>query len=453
MSSFKLSPDQEMSIFTFKDFIEDKSKIEYLLEGHAGSGKTTILKMYIDILRRKKIPFTLCAPTHRAKMVLQDRTKCLAFTLHSLLSMKPNIDIFNLDLAYLKFKSGGSKEFPTNGVVICDEASMINDELYDLILQYAKLTKTKIVFVGDKAQLQAVGDKKISKVFDVKNKGILTEIHRQDKDNDIFGVLNYLRANPIYDWTLYNDLDSVKIIDSPQEYLKIVVEESKEMIKREDVNYCKVLAFRNVNVQGINKHIRNHLFENVNQFNIGEILTGYDNFEYNNYTFYNSSDYVVVDVHDKELMIPNFGSKMKGYNVKLFDPIFNLTANVFVVSIYKNDMNELKRLTQFIERVRQEAIILKQNNRYYQSKNAWKVYFKTINSFAIMKNLLLDGRIIKKKTFDWGYSSTIHKVQGVTLDNVYIDMSDVLRCKDREQLRQLQYVSMSRTTNKVNLFI
>ena len=70
-----------------------------------------------------------------------------------------------------------------------------------------------------------------------------------------------------------------------------------------------------------------------------------------------------------------------------------------------------------------------------------------------MKNLLLDGRIIKRKTFDWGYSSTIHKVQGVTLDNVYIDMSDVSRCRDREQLRQLQYVSMSRTSNEVNLFI
>ena len=38
-------------------------------------------------------------------------------------------------------------------------------------------------------------------------------------------------------------------------------------------------------------------------------------------------------------------------------------------------------------------------------------------------------------------------MQGSSITNVYIDMKDILRCKDEEELRQLQYVGLSRTSN------
>lgn len=45
----------------------------------------------------------------------------------------------------------------------------------------------------------------------------------------------------------------------------------------------------------------------------------------------------------------------------------------------------------------------------------------------------------------------ICKKQGLSINNVFIDMKDINLCKDLEELRQLQYVSVSRTRNNVNI--
>ena len=42
-------------------------------------------------------------------------------------------------------------------------------------------------------------------------------------------------------------------------------------------------------------------------------------------------------------------------------------------------------------------------------------------------------------------------MQGSSITNVYIDMKDIFRCKDEEELRQLQYVALSRTKNNIYL--
>lgn len=40
-------------------------------------------------------------------------------------------------------------------------------------------------------------------------------------------------------------------------------------------------------------------------------------------------------------------------------------------------------------------------------------------------------------------------MQGSSITNVYIDMKDILKCRDEEELRQLQYVAISRTKNNI----
>jgi hypothetical protein len=40
-------------------------------------------------------------------------------------------------------------------------------------------------------------------------------------------------------------------------------------------------------------------------------------------------------------------------------------------------------------------------------------------------------------------------MQGSSITNVYIDMKDILKCRDEEELRQLQYVALSRTKNNI----
>ena len=51
------------------------------------------------------------------------------------------------------------------------------------------------------------------------------------------------------------------------------------------------------------------------------------------------------------------------------------------------------------------------------------------------------------------YESNItEEQQGSSINNVFIDMDNVFQCKDKEELRQLQYVSVSRSKNNVYMY-
>ena len=68
-----------------------------------------------------------------------------------------------------------------------------------------------------------------------------------------------------------------------------------------------------------------------------------------------------------------------------------------------------------------------------------------INSFASPIDMYYDGRLIRKKSFDYSYAITTHKSQGSSLDNVLVDMRNINSCSDENVRRQLQYVALSRT--------
>merc|ERR1711879_130224 len=50
------------------------------------------------------------------------------------------------------------------------------------------------------------------------------------------------------------------------------------------------------------------------------------------------------------------------------------------------------------------------------------------------------------------FSSTINKSQGITCDNVFIDVRDVSRCRDANQLARLLNVGASRARKRVVMF-
>ena len=72
-------------------------------------------------------------------------------------------------------------------------------------------------------------------------------------------------------------------------------------------------------------------------------------------------------------------------------------------------------------------------------------------SYCINNYSFLDNRCIAKKDFDLGYCSTVHKLQGSSVENICIDLPNIKECKDKLVRRQLEYVAFSRTRH--NAFI
>lgn len=116
-----------------------------ILNGFAGSGKTYSTKGIINMLKDNNKSFRLFSPTGRAAKVLHENTKESASTIHRGLGyIPPNTWTFN-------------KEQPLMcDIVIVDEFSMVDIWLFKKLLDAIDFKHTKLLMIGDNAQLPSV---------------------------------------------------------------------------------------------------------------------------------------------------------------------------------------------------------------------------------------------------------------------------------------------------------
>ncbi|MDP1579507.1 MAG: ATP-dependent RecD-like DNA helicase [Candidatus Didemnitutus sp.] len=115
-----------------------------ILTGGPGTGKTTILRALVEILKAKKTRVTLAAPTGRAAQRLASTTGGFASTIHRLLKFENG-----------SFTVNESRPLATDFLIV-DEASMLDVRLAAALLQ-AVPTRAHLLLVGDIDQLPSVG--------------------------------------------------------------------------------------------------------------------------------------------------------------------------------------------------------------------------------------------------------------------------------------------------------
>lgn len=449
--------EQLQALELLEDFTKS-NQTTITLSGSAGTGKTSLVIEYLDYLDDENISYILAAPTHKAKLVLEALTGQGAFTVHQLLSLQPNLDIFELDFRELDFFSNSDSnhpnQIPYRGVIIIDEASMINDDLFEFIIDCAKRSESKVVWVGDEKQLQPVKSDKLSKVFSLDNKILLTKIYRQKEDSPVLDILAELREHPLSHFEPCKGReDSIYTFNNAMDFMRSSRNILKETVFTGNVLNAKILAFTNARVKALNMASRKLIFgeESKNEFNIGEIITGYDNFQYESAQFYNSLDYVIRNSPVMEnKVLPYFNKPLVGFTLDLYDTVYKNVNKVFVLSKY-NDPDNLDNLAKLLEQTRQHAVMLKKSGK--SASLMWSKYYTLMGSFATTFDLFCDNRVIKKKTFDYGYALTVHKSQGSSFNTVFVDIANINACPDTKVLRQLQYVSISRTKGDVYLLV
>ena len=131
-----------------------------VLCGRAGTGKTSVLKVFLKGLEslEGKRPILLLAPTGKARVRLMDRTKRDdgsvrdAYTIHQFLMRHGWLNAGNF---VLKLQGGQQHGAPT---VIIDEASMIPTDLLGVLFRAMDLNKVRrLILVGDPNQLPPIG--------------------------------------------------------------------------------------------------------------------------------------------------------------------------------------------------------------------------------------------------------------------------------------------------------
>ena len=127
------------------------NELECLLEGPAGTGKTYLVNIFLNEVVKKTNCIT--APTHKALRVLETRVGKKGVTLQSLHGLKPNMDLANFNIQHPQFDPLATPKIQNYSLVIIDEASMINADLFQLNHDKAKEHRTKILYLGDRYQL------------------------------------------------------------------------------------------------------------------------------------------------------------------------------------------------------------------------------------------------------------------------------------------------------------
>lgn len=126
-----------------------------ILTGGAGTGKTSVLKVFLQELQNAegRHPIALLAPTGKARVRLSTKTGRNAMTIHQFLLRQGWLmpDVFALKTASTE------KPFPATTVVI-DECSMIPTDLFGTLLRALDMgSVTRLILVGDPNQLPPIG--------------------------------------------------------------------------------------------------------------------------------------------------------------------------------------------------------------------------------------------------------------------------------------------------------
>ena len=162
-----------------------------IITGSPGTGKTTVLKLVIDIFQRlnKNGKILLTAPTGRASRRMSESTGFPnAKTLHSALGLVTSDD----DDSFLN-----SREMVDADLIIIDEFSMVDMWLASELFSRIK-AGTKILMVGDADQLPSVGAGNVFREFiscGLVPVTVLDQIFRQSKDSLIAHNAKFINQN------------------------------------------------------------------------------------------------------------------------------------------------------------------------------------------------------------------------------------------------------------------
>jgi hypothetical protein len=161
-SAAGLSADQEGADEAFASWLSAADGSPFLLSGHAGTGKTFLSMRFLAQAEAAGLCWTVVAPTHKAVSVLRANLAASQLTptwfpstIHRLLrlNLKRRGD---RELCEASDQTAGALEHLD--LVLIDEASMLDSTVLELLLRCAHGFRTRLVFVGDPAQLPPVGE-------------------------------------------------------------------------------------------------------------------------------------------------------------------------------------------------------------------------------------------------------------------------------------------------------
>ena len=453
-----LNDDQREAFDRLKDFIYDKNDDNiYVLKGWAGTGKTycvsILVRFVLDVIYPDKnwYKIAVTGPTNKSVRVIKKTTgirnpRVVFQTIHKMLGLTERIT------------QDGEQEFVNQGdfvpqiektkLLIIDEVSMLNDDLFHEILRYRD--RVKIICMGDPAQIPPVGKPdcipfrdEFSEMYGIKTIDLKT-IMRQKGDNPIISTSVTIRndlENPYIDTgndSRLNDRgEGIEIInlnssDKRVTFSDILSSYFKTEEFKEDSEYSKIIAWRNKTVETMNNLVRKVIYgeENIgSKILIGEKLIANNPIMDMNQILFNTND---------EFSVENF--EIKKEKVRVQDEDGTLKYYEARVS-YLND--DEKKVHYYID-------ILHEDSESYFNVLAGKLKKIAIEKRGKEKSWIKYYDFIRRfADVSYAYAITAHKSQGSTYNTAFVLEDDIDVNTNIVERNRIKYTAYTRSSKKL----
>lgn len=459
-----LTPQQGEAFTKIKAFLHDQTTQVFVLLGHAGTGKTTLVREVITYLKSIDTKTKLLATTGRAAKVLSDKSKHIAETVHKCIYAYSKIDEIEAPLVaqsttltgqlQLNFGIRYNQDEEKKRVYIIDEASMISNQdastnetarfgsgnLLDDLFTYVK--GAKMIFVGDPCQLPPVAPKPFSAALSPKflsqQYGIrvayfeLTTIVRQAEGSEILKAASQFRQDLTSGY--FEKYPKVRTPEGLQIHLQqdtsALLKVYLKHIEKKNYEQAIMIGHSNWLVGSLNDLIRKAVFQ-VKELHESELLMVVQN---NHLVPLVNGDQVVLEsasYHSKKADLTFFDvrvqplhNKNESYKVLLIiDLLFNNRAGL------THDENQ-RLIIDFDKRMKNEGI--KRNSPLYKIKMQEDIYLNALRA-------------------KFGYAITCHKSQGGEWPEVFINIHRKLYGMQGESLYRWYYTALTRARDQLHV--
>ncbi len=447
------TPSQQNLLGGLSDFlVSESSELVLLIKGFAGTGKTSIMKAFVDVLKEFSLPVKLMAPTGRAAKVLCGYVGIPAFTIHRTIYRQKQAATVsgNFELNFNKLK---------NCIFIVDEASMIANHSYEntifgsgsllndlLEFVFSSGNNSKLIIIGDSAQLPPVGVEESPALsgYELESMGLnvkeytLTDVVRQEADSGILHNATLLRQKLEFDYGT-NSYPSIRI-DSFQDVKRInggdLIEELSVCQDRYGIEDTIVICRSNKRANIYNKGVRGSILFREEEITRGDLLMIVKNNYYwlkenKKIEFIANGDIAeVVRINGYEEL---YGKRFANVTLRLVDyKETEIDAKIVLNTLDSEAAGMLKsEQEEFYNTVLED---------YRELTTAKKQYD------AMRENPYFNALQVK-----FAYALTTHKAQGGQWKAVFIDQGFIPEDQiDRSYLRWL-YTAITRATERLYL--
>lgn len=424
--SLKPSPDQQAALIGMLRLINttpSNASCACILTGFAGSGKTTVVTQLLIELEDNNLPYSLAATTHKAASVLSDITGRSVATVYSLFGLRPSVNRQGVETIVRTTRRLG---IVPGSVVLIDESSMVSNKLLTKIAHIAKELYLRVIFVGDKYQLDPT--KGICTIFDGSLPTFeLTTMHRQQAGNPILDLADQYRAVIDKKTTQFPQLstqvnqqgEGIHLLEEKEFTQKFVSKYLNYTVgTKVDIPLCAYTNAKAIQYNAIIRKSKYFLEDVVQPFYPGELLVCNSSVLEGNKVILNNNQECLVHSYTSSIK-DNF---LNGYMVAV-TPMYAPDADLTYVFVPRSS-DELKAYKdKLVSCVKSPEDDLQ-----------WPDYYSRINSIADLRP---------------PFAGTTHKAQGGTYTSVFIDKKDIDTCRNPITRAKLMYVALTRARKNV----